>query len=427
MLGSLFRKRFAKLVARGDRLAAQGELGLARGEYAVALQAFREGDDPAERARVEARLTEIHRELARRQLEDGRRYAGARLWDQARHAFEAARDLARGHDEAATKEAEEALANLEEAAERARLAAEAEDEEPEDAPPDPDAEMELLIQTFPEDRIAAYRALGPDFRDGYLALHDGDGAAALAAFDRVEADEPWLDYERGRALLLQDRPADAVAAFRRAAERIDGEAAPPVVADLALAAIAAGELETAEAAVDRFAALEGERSREALTLRVELERAAGRHDDAIARVRRFLADHPSDAAMWRALGTLQEEAERPEAAIEAYEQVMKLRWRFDPQRRIIQLDPAATSRLARLLIDRGERLDRALELVNALDLLTPPGDKWGIALLRADALRAAGRADEAAGVLDAALESLPADAPTEARERLTAARSALEP
>jgi tetratricopeptide (TPR) repeat protein len=162
-----------------------------------------------------------------------------------------------------------------------------------------------------------------------------------------------------------------------------------------------------------------------VALRVEVARARKQYDVAVALVRRQLAKRSNDLALWRTLGTLEEEAERPESAIAAYEQVMKLRWQFDPRRRVVQLDGFSTLRLARLLVARKERLDRAHTLLNALDLVIADEEAWALALVRADAFAAEGRTEEAAQALDVALKRLPEDAPADARERIEKARAAL--
>ncbi len=425
MVFGLFRKNFSKLAKRGDAQAARGELGLARGEYATALDAWRDGvDDPAERARVGERLAEIERELARREIAEGRRWLERGSAEQARHALRNAVELARPRDAALLAEAEALLSRVD-AAEAARVAA-AEaampvSDEPAD---DPDAELDLLIQTLPEERQAAYLALGPDFRDAVLALHDGDAEGATAALAKVPGDAPWLAYERGRAAMLGGRPAEAVGLFRAAADGLGPEAAP-ALAQLVAAALAAGDTDAAGDAAGRFTALEGEDEPDAVALRVEVARARKQYDAAIALVRRQLSKRSADLTLWRTLGTLEEEAGRAEAAIAAYEQVMKLRWQFDPRRRVVQLDAYSTLRLARLLVARKERLDRAHTLLNALDLVVADEDTWTLALVRADAFAAEGKVSDAAAALDDALARLPAGAPPDARDRLTTARAAL--
>lgn len=229
MLG-LFRKKFSKLAAKGDRCFQRDEVGLARAEYMAALLAFRDGDDPAERARVEARLAEVTIRVARNQLDEAKRHLKASMFDRAFSILESVEELAEGRDEALRAEADALLSAMEsgEIGEET-FAGEDEDEEPAEPEEDPGMELELLIQTLPEARQEAYRAAGPDFRDGYLALNDGDAEAALASFLKAPQ-SPWRAYEIARAHgVIGDNDA-ATAAFTEAAEGLDDTQAAPVVA-----------------------------------------------------------------------------------------------------------------------------------------------------------------------------------------------------
>lgn len=419
---SFFRKNFAKLVARGDQHDKAGELGLARGEYAEALQRFKSGDDEAEKARVAARLSEIHLELAGQQIEQATRYAIAGQIETAAHNLEAAAELAKGHDDAVSEHALTLLERMD-AGEWPDAAASRPDAEPEPEPePDLDMELELLIQSFDEPRAEAYRALGPSFRDGYLALYDERPEAALEAFDAVGTASPWLDYERGRALALLGRADEALTVFGTAAEGLEGEDALPALANQVRAAIDAEQAESARAAVARFREMhpDGPDADEPILLTAEFHRGAGEHDQAEKLLRARLKKTPSALALWRALGLILEDAERVDEAIEAYESVMGLRWRFDPARRIVECDVTSASRLASILVERKERLERALTLLNALGMMADDSGRLGIELLRIEALQGLGRADEARAALEAVEGVLPEEIPEELRTRLDA-------
>ena len=432
---SFFRKKFIKRVAAGDRQYARGELGLARGEYAEALERFTDADDRAELDRIKTRLGEIHVVLARREIDEARRLIPVGSIEGAVRCLDAAIVLARGHDDALKAEAERAIEELE--------SAEAAADEPAEAPQhleDPDSEFELLIQPFDDEREAAYRSLqerepgGDAFRDGYLVLNHGDWAQALEHFDRAVAGSPdpispWLAYERGRALVLAERFGDAVVDLRIAADAIDGALVAPVLIHLADAAIRVGDFEGAEAAIDRYAEqAESDADRaSAVLLRVRWCLAQDRVSDGIELLRARLEQTPGALGLWRALGQVYEDADRPVEAIDAYEQVMSLHWRLNPDLHIVECDAFSANRLANLLIDRGERLDRALQLITALEMLVDPNDVWAIAILRSRALAGQGDDVEAVTVLEQALELLPDDAPEEARTQLESALAARAP
>ena len=423
MVFSLFKKKFPKLVAAGDRYYDRGVLGMARGEYAAALERFGDKDDSAEKARVEARLRQVHLTLAEQRAADAKRSHERGDFDDAIGAWEAVIDLARGYDEACVAEAVAAI----EAANTAALTA-VDDIAVAAVEAGADEEFELLIQGFDEARFDTYCDFGREFRDGYLALNAGDAAQALIHFDAVEADSPWLTYERGRTLALADRLDDAIVALRAAIGALEGRDALPPLTHLFPVAIRAEQYDAAEEAIRGCEALgEGEDDlRNAALMRAELCRVRGDLDGAVKILRKRLEKTPGALVVWRSLAQILEHADRPTEAIEAYEQVLSLRWRFDPDRRVVDCDVYSASRVAALLVERGERLDRALQLTNALDMLVDATDGWAISMLRARALHAKGDADAAKAAITQALDELHPEAPEEAQTRLEAARAEIE-
>ena len=423
ILFGLFRKSFSKLAGKGDRCVERGDVGLARGEYLSALRAFREEtDDAGEKTRVEEALAAVELELAHRKMAEAKRFLTAELYDRAFATLEDVEELADGRDEALCAEADALLTQLE-SGELGEDFEEAEVEaEPEE---DPDQELELLIQTMSEERQEVYRTAGPVFRDGYLALNDGDGEIALAAFESAQPG-PWTDYERGRSLALLQRHEEAVEAFHTAAAALEDDGVSPVLVGCIQAAVGAERYEEGRAAVERFIAIHGEDDPDGAVLQLGLAAAEGRFDEGEASARAYLKPNPSQYRVWRTLGDLLEKAGRPEAAAEAYEAVMSLRWRYDPTRKVVDLDPFATSRLAQILLERGQGLDRAMTLLNALSLYAVANsenmgdDSWGLALMRAECQEKQGDGEAALATLRGILEEAPESVQAAIQERLDA-------
>ncbi len=355
------------------------------------MQAFREGDDPAEKARVEARLTEVQGKIARKQLEDGKRFLKAEQFDAAFRCFEVAEELSKGVDEAVFAEADRLLTAME----AGEIGEEEEEEDEEEDEDGPAARFELLIQTFEPARIEAYQALGAAFRDAYLLLNEGEAAAALEGLEGLEDSSGWLAFERGRALLLSGDAAAAVEHLKASVEAVPEALSSPPVTQLVQAALRADDVETAAAAADRFAEQEGENSADALIVQLSVMRFREDFDAAEAKARAWLKKRPSQLRVWRYLGGLLEAAKKPVAAIGAYEQVMSLRWRFNPDEGHVELDVQSAVRLTELLVTRGENLERAHQLLNALMMLVPGDQQLPLVLLRAGAYRQEGKATEA--------------------------------
>jgi tetratricopeptide (TPR) repeat protein len=81
----------------------------------------------------------------------------------------------------------------------------------EDEPPE--IEWRRLLDTLDEDWAEDYDSRGTPFRDAVLTLNDGrpeEAVEALAALIDAQPDDPVLRFERGRALMVLERYADAL-------------------------------------------------------------------------------------------------------------------------------------------------------------------------------------------------------------------------
>ena len=154
-------------------------------------------------------------------------------------------------------------------------------------------------------------------------------------------------------------------------------------------------------------------------MRIGLMRAQKQHKKAIEYLRARLKQTPSELALWRLLGITCEEASRDTDAIGAYEQVMALRWRFNPERNVVDCDQFSAFRLAELLLKTGGDPDRALQLTAALMLQMGPEGRWQPMILRAMVLQNSGRGSEAIRQVEEELSVLSPRAPADARQQLT--------
>lgn len=91
---------------------------------------------------------------------------------------------------------------------------------------DPDALFEIHMNTVDQDTAAAFRAMGPEFARGYLALASAQGPMALRHFDALRWDPLPVDavvVERVRGLVLAHRYDEALDWYGRL--RAPGEGA----------------------------------------------------------------------------------------------------------------------------------------------------------------------------------------------------------
>ncbi|MBD3162882.1 MAG: hypothetical protein GF346_10765 [Candidatus Eisenbacteria bacterium] len=114
------------------------------------------------------------------------------------------------------------LEGLDEIPDATRVVAEQADDEDAVAS-GPEALFDVLLQPLPEEHAEAYRGFGPEFRDAFLLLQDGEAEQALEAFGRIPeetAAHPYVQLERAQALMVARQNEEAL-------ERLTGLDLPP--------------------------------------------------------------------------------------------------------------------------------------------------------------------------------------------------------
>jgi tetratricopeptide (TPR) repeat protein len=228
------------LVRSGVEKSASAE---ARGDHADAadwMRAALQHVDDERRAEMEARLGALERraEIGRREPEP---------WEAAARRESAGRDDEARHADVDDLEPDLSKDDW------------AEEEDGADFD-DPETRYELLVDTLDDAVLERWAGRDAQFRQAFLALHEGDAEGAAAGFDRLLAARPGdavLHFERGRARMLLGDETGA---------RQDLEAAWPEIGDAPLdragslrvptlwaeAALADGD---AEAVVERLGGL----------------------------------------------------------------------------------------------------------------------------------------------------------------------------
>lgn len=157
--------------------------------------------------------------------------------------------------------------------------------------------LEIHLETLAADLREHYRGLGAGFHRAWLALVEGTPNQAAERFADLPASlraDPWVALEEAHALLLASRPAEALRvldespaagptlrALGAGADARAGDA--PSHADAALGSVfSAGGPNVARRTDDDFTSSYEVRR---LYLRIETQRALGRHDEAVAGAR----------------------------------------------------------------------------------------------------------------------------------------------
>jgi len=471
-----FRKDLHERRLRGDRHFDAGEIGLARAEYEAGLAGFDpQRDDASEREHVATRLAEVQDLLGTRYIAEAREAAAGGQHEQAEETLRYAVELLAHRPLRA--EAEAALAEAIALRRRAEAVPEGPGEEFDVAPPEEDDErddgegeedepetadaFEQYLLALPPPRARAYRSLGAAFAAGYVALHDGEGERAVADLRQALAerpDSPLVHFELGRALLFvgdgpgaaehlriyrdaaSDEPETAwllAEALRLAGRPDDARAvlqteveARPASArawlELAQHHLANGAAEAAEQAVTT--ALERvEQPEKGMGGRATAWTRSGSSEGAVrAAAQRVGTEErvPPRITLYKVLGLARVAAGRPEDAIAPLERALKEHWRYLPEEGVIEFDREAAWVLAGIYVERGERLDRAIELLHALATSAPPEERWLPLARLGRALEKKGRRDEALDAFRRA-RAVADSAPEEERARIDAQIEAL--
>jgi tetratricopeptide (TPR) repeat protein len=446
MVFGWFRPKFPALKEKADKALARRDLPEAIRLYGEALE--RAKDEPESvRDEVRKKLAESRDELARTRLAEARKFFSDGLLDEAEELAEIARD--RADDAALRAEAEALLKDI-----ASRDAAETGGEqEPEAELEDPEERLESYLELVPEELKEGYRRLGAPFRDAVLLAHEGDPAEALAKLEPFVEKEPAARYERGLCrLLLEDyegAASDLEAVreklepdevfYRRLSDSYRGRATSrgaklggltPRSRETeprpALAAEAKADLERAAGYLTsalEIAPREGELYRaliEAFTLADEPERARRAAEAGLRRITTPQYQRP----VLLALGIAEAAYARWDEAEAALDKVVSATWGLDPDRDVIRVDRDAAWLLARILIDRGRRLDRALDLVRALAMSAGENERWPFLLSEGEILGKTGKKEEARARLEEMKKLAPKEGP--AAERIEAALKELE-
>jgi tetratricopeptide (TPR) repeat protein len=398
---SLFRKDFKALKQRGDRYAAEGQWALARGEYEDALARYQGGDDAARDA-VKAALQNAGTELYGLHVRQGDAAWDAELDEEALDHYRMALSLVTDAKERARLE--KRVAEILEGDEHRRANADAmafeEQEATEDAfnAENPDERFELLLEGTPEEVADHYLELGPEFRDAFLVMHDGDAKEALARFDRLlkaDAPDPYVQLERGRALLVLERFDEAVRALRAYCAVIeDDPAALRMLADA---------LHGLKRHDEALAVLEDVRAQRPDD--VESHVALGQHhlavkdwDDGVEAIAVGLEQVPyplKRIPLWRTMGQLLLGKGDEKGAIGAWEKVLEAEWEIDNETGELHFDRETAWLLTGLYAKRKEELQRAMDLVKALELAGADEERWQLLLRRGQLLFLMGDQEEA--------------------------------
>jgi tetratricopeptide (TPR) repeat protein len=376
------------------RAAAAAASAESAGRHAEAWSLLEEAErsaPEAERGELAARRAALGTVLLRRNVVDAEQLAAAGDLDGAVDRAELAARFAASEQERAE------VAALRDRFVEARLSAKAAS----GATPQGPALLDfaVILGALPDEIADRYDALGTAARDAICHARTLASDESLRLLDAADdgGDALVLSFERGLVLRARGREAEAADALARAAKHAGSWN------DVRLAAAEA--LWTA----DRLAEAE-EALQEAIDLDdndvavwVAVTTHALLSDDAEAgleAVDEALTRWPSDLNLRTLRGQLLAMAGREAEAIALWDEIVAQTWSFDADSGQLEFHGESTWLLALALARRGERLERALELMNALLAAVGGETRDAIELDRAWVLTRLGRDADARDVVE---------------------------
>ena len=183
-----------KLENRGDALCASGHWGPARQHYERALAKLEKSTppDPYHRRQLRQKIQQAREALAREHQRSAMSYLEGGYTQDAREALRLAMEVS--EDEGFRKDVACQLAAMDDPPlERREATSPSNGDDPGNPIPSPEEYFRALRHTLPEDVARAYGHYGAEFRDGYIALNQGDFATAVQHLEKALAAHPEAD------------------------------------------------------------------------------------------------------------------------------------------------------------------------------------------------------------------------------------------
>ena len=391
-MDKLLGRSFDTLRAKGDRLLERGAPRLAPREEQAAKR--RAPPPPPPPAAVAARLATCKAKLLEQRTTRAAELAELGHGDEAAELYREALEFA---DEGEARERVYAAirdveAKLDEALEAKDAPLEAEGSDFLGDSPEERLELHLLALDD-EERAEQYRSHGPELAAAYVAIEEGQAAEALEPLETLLDASPsaLVQRELGRALLLLDRPEDAIPHLAAYTDEADDD-----VQALHALAEALVAVEDVEGATDLLvAALEAQPDAASVRLRLaELLVGTGEPSEAADLLEEGIELTPQVVILHRVLGIARAAQGEHEAARNAWETALSLRWNLDNETGVLEFDRESAWLLAQLLLARELEPNKALDLVSALALTPDEAERPALLVAKARAHRLLG--DEAA-------------------------------
>ena len=409
LLDKLLGRTWRTYRDRGQKLLEKEEPGLALHEFKEALRRF--DGDPSEKLEMEQKLISIRKTLRQQQLMRAEMFHKGAQFERARDAADSA--LRHATNEQEEQEVHDFMASLEQAASEAERKKDEARNQISNADADlgmVDERFSVLLGALDNEQMEHYEKLGSAFREGFLAMNDGDFKGALQHFKKARQendDDAYVLCEQGKALLGMGAHQEAAQVLLKSdTARNDSTY---IKLQLVQALWVLNDFPRAEQALQEAHDIDPGNERVLISI-AEHSLRAKEYASGIDAVNALLDRSPNDISLLRLLGQLHQGAGDLDKAVATYEGVLKLKWNLNKETGKLEFDPTSAFGAAMIYIEQERKLNRAIDLLHAMLSVTNGVDTVNVYLAIAKAYEIKKKPRLIRETLQKALEAIPEQA-----------------
>ncbi|MBO4350201.1 MAG: tetratricopeptide repeat protein, partial [Proteobacteria bacterium] len=223
----------------------------------------------------------------------------------------------------------------------------------------------LYVTSLPFEKAQHYDELGDEFKEAWISLQEGDFDTAIKGLEDAYKDHPddgFVMTELGRAYYGKGTFEKAYDMLKKADEARDDIETKLLRTELLWTMKKFDEAENVLQAAHDL-------DPENITVLARIAQhglIARDFESGIAAVEVLLEKIPNDWSVQRLAGRIYLESGDEDKALECFEAVNRIYWQVNPQTKKLSFDQTSASAAGNIYLKRGEKLERAAELFEAI-------------------------------------------------------------
>ena len=225
---------------------------------------------------------------------------------------------------------------------------------------------QLYVSRLTFGRAQHFDELGVDFKKAWVALQEGQFDEAIRGLEEAHkkfGDDADVLVELARAYQGKGEFDKALPFAAKASEKSPTDIDTLLLHTQILWSLK--KLDEAEGVLQKAYDLEPDNNN-VLAMVAQQGLLTKEYESAIAAVEQLIENAPKDISVRRLAARIYLESGDEEKALESYETVNRIFWQVDPRTKKITFDQNSAVAAASLYFKRGENLDRAVELLDAV-------------------------------------------------------------